>query len=106
MNISIQEMERLGKEADKLHYQWAEKESWKKAHEAARKAYYESMAELGYPGLEKEIPGFEKAVAFLQTHVRSLGGLFGAHSRQEKEKPAGMGLSLNSGPRGLEGQAP
>ena len=88
MNISQKELERLSAEADKLHYQWAEKESWKRAHEAARKAYYESMTELGYADLDKEIPVFERAVLFFQEQARKLA------KGNEPPKPTGLGLSF------------
>lgn len=72
MNISKKELERLAAEADKLHYQWAEKESWRRAHEAARKAYYESMTELGYADLDKEVPVLDRAITFFQEQARKL----------------------------------
>ena len=88
MNISKKELERLSADADRLHYQWAEKESWKKAHEAARKAYYESMAELGYADLEKEVPALDRAVTFFQEQARKLT------KGDEPSKPTGLGLSF------------
>ena len=87
MNISKKELERLSAEADKLHYQWAEKESWRRAHEAARKAYYESMTELGYADLDKEIPVIDRAVTFFQEQARRLT------KGDEPSKPTGLGLS-------------
>ena len=89
MNISKKELERLSAEADKLHYQWAEKESWKKAHEAARKAYYESMTELGYADLDKEVPVLDRAVTFFQEQARKL-----TTKSDEPAKPAGLGLTF------------
>lgn len=88
MNISKKELARLNVEADKLHYQWAEKESWKKAHEAARKAYYESMTELGYADLDKEVPVIERAVTFFQAQARKLT------KSNEPPKPTGLGLTF------------
>ena len=88
MNISKKELARLHVEAEKLHYQWAEKESWRKAHEAARKAYYESMTEFGYADLDKEIPAMERAVMFFQEQARKLV------KGNEPSKPGGLGLSF------------
>jgi hypothetical protein len=88
MNISKKELARLSGEAERLHYQWAEKESWKKAHEAARKAYYESMTELGYADLDKEIPVMDRAVTFFQEQARKLT------KSNEPAKPTGLGLSF------------
>lgn len=87
MNISKKELERLGAEAERLRYQWAEKESWKKAHEAARKAFYESMTELGYADLDKEVPVIDRAVTFFQEQARRLT------KGDEPSKPGGLGLS-------------
>lgn len=72
MNISKKELARLGAEAEKLHYHWAEKESWKRAHEAARRTYYESMTELGYADLDKEVTVMNRAFAFLQEQAHKL----------------------------------
>lgn len=88
MNISKKELERLSADADRLHYQWAEKESWKKAHEAARKAYYESMTELGYADLDKEVPVLDRAVTFFQAQARKLA------KGSEPSKPTGLGLTF------------
>ncbi|MDA0207210.1 MAG: hypothetical protein O2795_17925 [Acidobacteria bacterium] len=81
-------MARLSVEAEKLHYQWSEKESWKRAHEAARKAYYESMTELGYADLEKEVPAIDRAVMFFQEQARKFT------KGNEPPKPTGLGLSF------------
>ena len=88
MNISKKELTRLSEESDSLHYQWAEKESWKKAHEAARKAYYESMTELGYADLDKEVPALDRAITFFQEQARRLS------KGSEPSKPKGLGLTF------------
>ena len=89
MNISKKELERLSADAARLHYQWAEKESWRRAHEAARKAYYESMTELGYADLDKEVPAIDRAVAFFQEQARKL-----TTKSDEPTKPTGLSLTF------------
>jgi len=88
MNISKKELGRLDAEAEKLHYQWAEKESWKRAHEAARKTYYESMTQLGYADLDKQVPALDRVVTFFQEQARKLT------KGNEPAKPTGLGLTF------------